>query len=77
METQCVIKGLLDVCYISEKNRETLLQVLSYWFHSNVTETQAQPDEEILVTAVQRELEERHLRCKPEIIEKVRNNFVL
>lgn len=72
METQCVIKGLMDVCYTSEKDREALLQVLSYWFQSNVTETQTQPDEEILVTAVQRELEERHLRCKPEIIEKVR-----
>ena len=75
IEKGCVWRALIKALHFSESDREAGLQII----HTKLgicieEETQREMERgyrKTLIRAIEKELEERHLQMKPEIIEKV------
>lgn len=70
IEMQCVMNALLDVSGVSETLKENATNIISTQFNANLKVEQDSSTDN-LRTAIKKEMEERHFRCKPEIINKV------
>ena len=73
-ETLCVMKGLVHVMSITCRTAEQksrLLSTVSKWFQRPIGEWELYSTENKLISAIHREMEDRHLQEHQEIIDKV------
>lgn len=71
---ECIKRGLLDLtCGLEEIDKDIAIDIISKKLNivKEEEETQECKSDELLIRAIKKELEERHLQAKPEIIDKV------
>ena len=73
-ETLCVMKGVVHVMSITcrtEELKSRLLSTVSKWFQRPFGEWELYSTENKLISAIHREMEDRHLQESQKIIDKV------
>lgn len=70
-ERRCVWRALMEAFNFSESDRETGVNIINTKLGREEGERIEGEHKKTLIKAIEKELEEKHLQVKPEIIDKV------